>query len=629
MSRKAKARSGKRPKAAQEVRPYCIPWKRPALFLCAGFLAVWGVLIYHNSLAGPFVFDDLRTIVENPRIRNLGWEVLSPSAHAGMVRPVLELSLAVNYRFGELDPTGYRLFNIGVHILASLLLLGWVRRTLFSRRLGGRFDGCASVVAFSAALIWLSHPLQTQSVDYIIQRSESLMALCYLTVLYALVRSAVSGRPLIWQSISAAALFLGMGVKPVIATAPLSALLYDRVFLEPSFGAVFRKRGKYYAALVLLALAGGFWITRAQSTGLYNTSAGFELADHSAWEYLRTQPGVILHYLKLAFWPHPLCLDYQWPVAAGMKQILIPGLAVLSMLGGIVWLFAKGKSPWAFPGAFFFIVLLPSSGFIPIADIAFEHRMYLPLSALAVPVTLGVWFLAGRLGLAEKQKALALLVLAFLCSAMLGRMTFERNKDYLSRRAVWSSVVKLLPGNFRARTNLGRALQEEGRIDQAILEYETVLKQSPGYHEAMNNLANCYRLKKNYPEAIRIYREILRFYTPVAHVYSNLAGALQAAGKPAEALEHYREAIRLDPSIPEVHHGLGVVLIKQKRYREAEEAFGESIRRRRSFAQGYYGLGLAMEGLGRADEARSAYAQALKYDPALSGARQRLAKILS
>jgi hypothetical protein len=153
-----------------------------------------GLWAYHNSFQGPFIFDDVGNILENPTIRHLWpiWETLSPPQRSGIAgRPVINLSLAVNYACGGTRVGGYHALNLGVHILAGLTLFGIVRRTLLQPRLRERFGPPADGLALITAVLWTIHPLQTESVTYIIQRCESIMGLFYLLTLYCFIRGTV------------------------------------------------------------------------------------------------------------------------------------------------------------------------------------------------------------------------------------------------------------------------------------------------------------------------------------------------------------------------------------------------------------------------------------------------------
>jgi 4-amino-4-deoxy-L-arabinose transferase-like glycosyltransferase len=206
-----------------------------------------GLLVYSNSLRVGFMFDDVPHIVENPRIRQLWppWDVLTHTS-----RPVVMLSLALNHALGGLNPWGYHLFNVGIHILAALALYGVVRLTFLSETLRPRFGpATAGWLAGVVSLIWLVHPLQTESVTYVIQRGESLMGLFHLLTLYCVIRSSGSAGSMWWQVGAVTSCALGMASKPVMVTAPVVVLLYDRVFLAKSWSEVMQRRWRLYAWL--------------------------------------------------------------------------------------------------------------------------------------------------------------------------------------------------------------------------------------------------------------------------------------------------------------------------------------------------------------------------------------------
>jgi hypothetical protein len=295
---------------------------------------------YGNSLSGPFIFDDLEAIRDNPHIQHL-WsprEAMSAPPQTTVTgRPVVALSLAANYALGGLDVPGYHVFNLAVHVFAALLLYGLVRRsldTLAARGVGG-FPGetVSAWIAASVALLWEMHPLATEAVDYTVQRTELLASLFLLLTLYCLVRGTSSVRRWPWYSASIGACALGMGSKEMMAGAPLVALLYDRAFLAASWREVWQSRWRVHAGLaatwlILLAIV---------AEGGRAGTVGFAFNDVGPWQYAATQLTVIVHYLRLAAWPHPLCLDYaDWPVAEHARAVLPAAAVMLTLLGAAI-----------------------------------------------------------------------------------------------------------------------------------------------------------------------------------------------------------------------------------------------------------------------------------------------------
>ncbi len=238
-----------------------------------------------------------------------------------------------------------------------------------------------------------------------------------------------------------------MGSKEATVVVPFLILLYDRTFLASSLRGVFAKRWGLYVAL---ALTLGMLLPAILVSTLSQSRRPTEPI--TIWEYARSQFGVVVHYLRLSVWPDALCLDYQWPVAQSARQIAPPAALIGALLSTVLW--ALGRWPkWAFLGTSFFIALAPSSSVVPIADLAFEHRMYLPLAPLTVAVVLGAYAIILGLGRTRPSwesawRALAA-VLVVAIAAALGIRTYLRNRDYSSEVRIWQDTIAKAPKNPR------------------------------------------------------------------------------------------------------------------------------------------------------------------------------------
>ncbi len=561
------------------------------------------LLAYHNSFAGAFVLDDHREIEQNLHIRRL-WRPDQVIA-GNLNRPVVIYTLAFNYALGGLNPAGYHVFNLAIHALAALVLFGLVRRTLTLPQVGPRYRTSVVPLAFAVALLWTVHPLQTSSVTYVIQRGESLMAFFYLLMLYALTRSAQGGRPRLWQTIAVASCAVGMGTKPVMMTAPLAALLFDRAFLSPSFAEALRRRPFAYAGLgatwVMLAAIGAVALFRT-------TTAGFGITGINSFQYGISQPGVIVHYLRLALWPDALCFDYAWPVARTAGEWLPASLLVGSLLAAtfIAW---RRQPTLGFLGAFFFLVLGPTSSVIPIADLAVEHRMYLPLAPLLVLLVLGAYeglgALERRLGRAGLCHRLGV-ALAGVAALTLAGMTVRRNADYGSELRLWQDTVAKRPENVRAQITLGSVLAGRGELAEAMKHYRTALRLDPRSSRAHANLAT----------ALMVQAQLRApFVTPQAQATTTPSGQADLA----EAVRHYRRALKLDPEQAQAHNNLGSLLAQKGRTAEAMEHYRQAIRIAPEFASAHFNLAVALAGGTEADQARRHLNEALRLDPSAFG----------
>jgi Flp pilus assembly protein TadD len=559
------------------------PADRPGLSLHGSdrfiplLLILAAVLAYSNSFSGPFIYDDLSSTRDNPNIRHLWplWESASaPSQSTAAGRPVVALSLALNYALGGLDVWGYHAFNLGFHILAALLLFGIVRRTLAGSFAFLTDQRTSTWLAASAALIWELHPLASEAVNYVIQRTELLASLFLLLTLYCVIRGSSSRRGWRWYWAAIAACALGMGSKEIMAGAPLIVLFYDRAFLSDSWTGVWRRRGRLYLGLA------GTWVLLIAliASGARSETVGFKFNDVGPWQYALTQAGAILYYLRLSLWPYPLSIDYfDWPVAKNFAQAA-PGLvAILALLGLTFWA-AVRKPRVAFPGLWFFIILAPSSSFVPIVtELVAERRMYLPLAAAVVLILAGAYVVATRV-IGKSAAAKTLVVSAIGLAVILGAVTYRRNEDYISELAIWNDVLAKRPDNARAYNNVGSALGREGKDDEAIRHFTKALSILPDYPDALSNLGAMLEKRGRIPEAIALYRKAISLYPPHVDAHYNLGIALQRKGQLDEAESNYMQVLKLAPEYAKARNNLGVIFLSRGRLAEAAAQFTEALR---------------------------------------------------
>ena len=506
----------------------------------AALLAIVTAVVYANSLAAPFLFDDWLFIGQDGAIRKAwdwdSWQYLN--------RAFATWTLQWNFELGKgYFPWQYRLTNIVIHIAAGLTLFGLVRRTLMLPA-PGLLSGLtptarpndsdrADWIAAAVALLWLVHPLQTEAVTYVVQRYESLMALGFLLTLYFTVRGAQSMKPRDWYIAAFVACFLGALSKEVIAVAPLVVLLYDRAFLSGSFAKAWQRRWPLYAALMIPTLF-LFVVTRQSFIGDDTGSAGFGMKDVSAWEYLRSQPGVMLHYLRLTFWPDRLILDYGWPVAESPLAIYGLGALVLLLVGISLWATWQ-HSQLGFLGLALFLILAPTSSIIPIKDLAFEHRMYLPLAAVIILTVLAVERILARLRWPEAWQGHAALLLVAIAAGGLSLRTMLRNRDYHDSIAIWRQCIENNPSHPRPYRVLADMYQEQDPA-VAIEFYEEALAKNPDIYWLWVDLGNAQLKRKNVAAATKAYETAARLEPKLKEAHINLSRLRMRAGDNAGAL---------------------------------------------------------------------------------------------
>ena len=640
-------------------------------------MAVAALAAYRNTFQAPFVLDDRGSIEDNPTIRHLWppWGAFAPPDGGVTVsgRPLLNASFAVNHAISGERVWSYHALNLAIHFLAACALFGVVRRTLERPQLRARFGDAQLPLAAAVAGIWLLHPLHTESVTYVSQRAESLAGLFCLLTLYCFIRAVSSPRPWAWRLLAVLACLGGVGSKEVTATMPLLVFLYDRTFVAGTFREAWRRRRWLHLSLaatwvpLALLVAGMGWNR--------NGTAGFNVGIRP-WAYWLTQFGAVTRYLRLAFWPHPLVFEYG-TLWVGLREAAPSALVVLALAAATA--VALARRPVAgFLGVCFFAILATTSVVPGTNQMIVEHRMYLPLAAVAALTVAGVHALLGRRSLA----------LWPVLAIGLGWLTFVRNQTYGSALSLWRDTVAHAPLNPRARYNLGMAYsdlgqyaqaveQDEaasrlgdpwaaaeaapavqnkfgydlaalGRVTEAVDHYEQALRLKPDYGLAHLNLAQALVRLDRYPEAIRHYEEALRLQIggapaesglgeallhegrveeAIAHCraalrlapnwapgFNNLAYALLLAGRVGESIEAYREAARLDPHYAAAWVGLGYALIRAGRPAEAVAPCTEAVRLEPEFADAHNILGISLAQTGRTAEAIASFERALRFD---------------
>lgn len=625
---------------------------RVALILAVG-------CVYANGLSGPFLFDDFESIVDNPALRQAQtswWPAgVTPDETTLAGRPVVALTFAINYALGGHDVRGYHLVNVAIHALCALALFGIVRRTLFAQ------EG----LAFAVALLWAVHPLCTEAVDYVVQRTETLMALFYMLALYCAIRALDSTRRLLWYGAAIAACALGMGSKEVMLSCPLVILLYDRAYGARPLSRLWRERWPLYVGLcagwtVLVALIG---------RGPRGESVGFDLGV-SAWSYAKNQCVVVLDYLRHAVWPHPLVFDYGYPRELAFGTVARPA-ALLFLLIGAALLLALRRPAAGFPALAFFVILAPTSSVVPIVtEVGAERRVYLPLAALVALTVVAVHRSIERLGRerSARSRRLARVALLLLVATALGATTARRNSDYQSAETIWRSAVRASPQNARAHNGLGQVLYREGRLAEARQAYERALEIEPDFYHAQfnlgllladlgeahaalerfacaarlqpslaqprdqmaevhNDLGNALAEEGRRAEGVAHLRRALALRPDFALAHYNLARLLALEGDPDGAIAHNRAALALDPTQALAHSNLGTLLQSQGRLDEAITSYRRALEIDPRTVEARNNLGLALAAQGRPEEARREFREALRIAPDFALARENLAEL--
>jgi len=553
-------------------------------------------LVYANALRGPFIYDDSMSIVSNEHVRTLALPdaLFSERENPTAGRPLLNLSFAINYAVGGLDPVGYRVINLALHAACGLLIFALASRTLASADIG-----------FAVALLWIVHPLNSEVVDYVTQRSESLMALFYLLTLYASVRALDPTRRGVWTVTAIVSCLAGMGCKESMATAPLVVLLYDRAFIFDSWRSAFRGRRWLYAGLAAswIVLAALLW------SGPRVHSAGFG-SGVSPWTYLLNQTVMIVRYLRLAVWPTSLVVNYGWPQRLTLTDVLPDAAVVVALL--VATLAVARRSPrLAFAGAWLFVILAPTSSIVPIAtEVGAERRMYLPLVAVVALATV----VASRV--ATRLRAPAAATIGLLCGVALalGAGTVQRNREYESTARLAQTVDERWPTPV-SDALVAYELGQQGHREEALVRLRR--SAAGGYSTAWFNLGGMLLTGGQLDEGIAALQRFLQEAPlEVAAVQTRvlLGRALLSKGDVSHAIAELEQARSMDPGNIDALSVLNDAQLAARQFDQAAAGYQAYLAHRPTDLAATLNLGIALAESGRVREAAAAFVRARDLD---------------
>ncbi|NKE69926.1 tetratricopeptide repeat protein [Candidatus Manganitrophus noduliformans] len=571
-------------------------------------LPVFTLLIYSNTWDASFHLDDDINIVENRAIRIKSLD-LSSLIQAGFRSPlpnrfVANMSFALNYYFGGLHVFGYHWINTLIHLGAALLLYFFLYQTFLLQRLRRSisFPGEAAAVA---ALLWAIHPIQTQSVTYIVQRMTSLSAFFYLLafVLYLQGRKGMEAKRLsgfqsrsgYWYLGSGLAALLSFGSKETAITLPMMIVLYDFLFFTGEDRKRVKKAVPIYLALwigtgliALLYLWGATGAFGALQEGVSKQYG----VDYIPWDLrLMTGARVLVYYLSLLFFPHPsrLNLDYDFPLS---YSLLNPPTTLLSAVVLIGLLFFAAVSWKKKPLLVFFVFwyfgnLLLESTVLQL-DLVFEHRLYLPSVAFFVCITLGLlrWASAPA---PEWVSIFISLLLAGLISVQ-AFWTFERNQVWREEITLWQDTISKSPRKARPYEALGAAFAEQGRFDEAIQVFLTALRLNEKDAKVHTNLGVAYYKKGKIEQAISELKRAIEINKRDALAYYNLANIFTDRERWDDAIEAYEKAIEILPDKTMIRHNLAYALNRKGMRQEAIHEYLEAIRQENDLVESHKNL---------------------------------------
>jgi protein O-mannosyl-transferase len=601
---------------------------------CILLLVLSSTGIYFNSLKGSFQFDDV-PLISNQWIEDLESFNQFVKISSFENRPILLWTYALNNSLGKNKEFGFHLLNLMLHIGVTLLIYFLVLKTSHfqesyhvtrSKNPGISNPTSIWIFPFITALIFSLHPLNTDSISYISSRSSVLATFFYLFSLYLFLnlfspenKKIPLVKNLILIPLVAGTMYLSLASKLIASTLPLIMGFWYFVFIfSRNNRETLWKKNWAYLLFILISIAAFFLL---KGSSLYNTKdQGLEL--YGQLPYLLIQIKVIVfYYLRLSFFPFNLSVDSGMPFSSINKDPFI--IFAIIIISGIVVAAIKSRNIWLLAGtAWFFITLAPTSSFIPLNDLAVEHRTYLPM-------TLGVCMIIGwgisRLCSIWRFGFLSLIIVA------LSLATITRNSDWISEISLWEDVARKNPSSSRAHNNLGKAYFEKGNLARARYHFEKSIANIPKFTNEKFNLKNTEELllRKRGPA-----NSNLRIAADLVEPHYNLASIYLDQGKLDLAEKEYLKTLSLRTNHSSAKIGLGSVYNKKGLYEKAAKLYQQAIKDKQSqsgndfFPLAHLNLGEVYGKTGEISLAIMEWEKAIQQDPSLLPAHFNLGTAL-
>ncbi len=580
--------------------------------VCA--ISCLGIIVYSNTFNGAFHFDDKPYIINNLAIRNLQdlldiWKICP-------CRFVTFFTLALNYHFDQLNVFGYHLINIAVHI-ASALLVWWLTLLTLSTPAmkGEKITRHGDIIALFAGLIFISHPVQIEAVTYVWQRTASLAAFFYLASLCLYVKSRLlrdnviaspKGEAIFYIS-SLLMAIMAMFTKENTITLPLMVLLYEFFFIGRRPYLFWKNITPFLLFLFIIPVT--MLLTKSERFqeihGVVHGPNGI-----SPGHYLLTQFRVMITYIRLAFLPFNQNLDYDYPIFKSFFElpVLAGFLSLTAILWGTTRLFAKYRL-LAFSIFWFFLTLLPESSILPLKDVIFEHRLYLPMAGYSIFLASGSFYLLGKKNLKTMVKAL---IVILACYSILA---YQRNKIWRDDLVLWDDVIQKSPHKARPYNNRGNIYIRQGSMDLAMADYNKAIELDPDFADAYNDRGSVYGKQGDYAHALSDLNKAIAIDPRYADAYNNRGDVYGKQGDYASAMNDYNKVLQLIPDDAEAHYNRGVIFDGQGDSAQAMNDYTRAIEINPEITEAYIYRGAIWAKEGNTKQALSDFTKAIELKP--------------
>ena len=532
---------------ADNIRESVLSFEHWHVRIVAGLCAL-GFLIYANTFSASFHFDDFAVIINNPAIRNL-WD-LGGIFNAFNTRFIPGWTFAVNYAFGQLNVVGYHFFNIWLHVCNAVLLYAFAHQLLsLDNRNPVRNDVRKIWIALAAALVFLTHPLATQPVNYIWQRTTLFVTFFYLGTFVLYVQFHLTKSKKFYIAALGTCL-LAMFSKENAFLLPAMLILIELVFFREEIRT--RKFWSKVLPFILMMAVVPIFLQRTDVLTLelmrpHSLTQGVAENVISRKDYLMTQVNVLRTYLCFFILPIGQNVDHDFPYAssAGWMAWLTSVSVLVLFLSAGLYFFSKNRIV-SFCIFWFFVTTLIES-LVTSPDLFVEHRMYLPMAGLCLGSSV---FLFDSLGIRNVKTGV---IIVLIIASVFAALTIKRNLVWKDDLTLWSDAVEKSPLKARPFNNRGLVFKKVGYLDLALNDLNRAIAINPKYAQAYQNRGHLQKMRGDYDAALRDYSAVLLLEPGNADIYSSRGSIYKRKGEMDKAMEDYTVSIKLNPKNPEVY----------------------------------------------------------------------------
>ncbi|MBD3231062.1 tetratricopeptide repeat protein [Candidatus Dependentiae bacterium] len=590
-------------------------------------------IFYWPSLKYPFQFDDLANITKKFAIRfdNPLYRWWHNSRWMG------DWLNRMNYQLGQFDPFYYRIFNLFIHICTGLILFYLILSLCKFLKSHPFFYNNATLIAFTTSALFLFHPVQTQTVSYVIQgRLEGLATLFVVVTLFLFIKTFSTKnkilKPILLVSTIVIAL-LSCGTKEIVVVTPFLLLLIDWFFLSQENWNSFKTRIGFHAIffitffVIFVHYLSPEFFTRAVTFKTSTSNNRGNILTKSAYDTITPYPflisefKVILHYLLIFLWPFNISVEYDWKLSESFFSFdsFFPFIILITIIALCIYAVVKKKYSYISFGFFwFFISIAPRSSIIPSPELICDYKTYLAsigwLFVLSVALIHLIKFAFEKIHQIPSfmHGYFTQLILITVLLSGFGIGTTNRNIIWSSAAAFWKDIVNKAPTKARGHNNLGVALSEEGKTDEAIIHYKKAIQLDRNYADPLSNLAVAYSMKGEIDNAIAALKGAIHIFPTYAEAYNNLGTLLLKKQNYEDAEKMLNAALEIRPYYGKAFYNLGRLYAEKNDLQTAWTYFKKATEGDLDIAEGFFTLGQVSIRIQKFDEAVQAFEKVIQ-----------------